>query len=155
MSVSAVLKRYGQQYLDRFGPTMTAQQKKVLRAVMACREDRLGTIRYVCVGCGHEHNVPRSCCNRHCPACQHQAVQAWLQKQRDRLLPCHYFLITFTGGDHEMSVRVKRQVSSRGVQHPEETSFRRAHMSLIGRGRLQRFGRTAHDRRGALARMTH
>ena len=29
MSVSAVLKRYGQQYLDRFGPTMTAQQKKV------------------------------------------------------------------------------------------------------------------------------
>ena len=45
MSVSAVLKRYGQQYLDRFSPTLTAQQKKVLRAVMACREDRLGTIR--------------------------------------------------------------------------------------------------------------
>ncbi len=96
MSVSAVLKRYGQRYLDRFGPTMTAQQKKVLRAVMACREDGLGTIRYTCVGCGHEHTVPRSCCNRHCPACKHEAVQAWLQKQRDRLLPCHYFLITFT-----------------------------------------------------------
>ena len=63
-------------------------------------------------------------------------------------------LILSTGGDHEVSVRVKRQVSSRGVQHPEETSFRRAHMSLIGRGRLQRFGRTAHDRRVALARMT-
>ena len=111
MSVSAVLKRYGQQYLDRFGPTMTAQQKKVLRAVMACREDALGTIRYACVACGHEHNVPRSCCNRHCPACQHQAVQAWLQKQRDRLLPCHYFLITFT---------VPQEVRAALMRHPRE-----------------------------------
>ena len=109
MSVSAVLKRYGQQYLDRFGPTMTAQQKKVLRAVMACREDALGTIRYACVSCGHEHTVPRSCCNRHCPACQHQAVQAWLQKQRDRLLPCHYFLITFT---------VPQEVRAALLRHP-------------------------------------
>jgi hypothetical protein len=111
MSVSAVLKRYGQQYLDRFGPTMTAQQKKVLRAVMACREDGLGTIRYACLGCGHEHNLPRSCCNRHCPACQHQAVQAWLQKQRDRLLPCHYFLITFT---------VPKEVRVALLRHPRE-----------------------------------
>ena len=111
MSVSAVLKRYGQQYLDRFGPTMTAQQKKVLRAVMACREDALGTIRYACVACGHEHNVPRSCCNRHCPACQHQAVQVWLQKQRDRLLPCHYFLITFT---------VPQEVRAALMRHPRE-----------------------------------
>ena len=38
MSVSAVLKRYGQQYLDRFGPTMTAQQKKVLRADEKARD---------------------------------------------------------------------------------------------------------------------
>jgi len=111
VSVSTVLKRYGQQYLDRFGATMTAQQKKVLRAVMACREDRLGTIRYACVGCGHEHTVPRSCCNRHCPACQHEAVQAWLQKQRDRLLPCHYFLITFT---------VPQEVRAALMRHPRE-----------------------------------
>jgi len=109
MSVSAVLKRYGQQYLDRFSPTITAQQKKVLRAVMACREDRLGTIRYACVGCGHEHTVPRSCCNRHCPACQHEATQAWLAKQSDRLLPCHYFLITFT---------VPQEVRQAMLRHP-------------------------------------
>ena len=94
--VSNVLKRYGQQYLDAHGTRMTAQQKKVLRAVMACREDRLGTIRYRCACCGQSVTVPRSCCNRHCPACQYQQQQAWLAKQRERLLPCHYFLITFT-----------------------------------------------------------
>ncbi len=96
VSVSDVLKRYGQQYLDRFGTTMPAQQKKVLRAVMACRTAALGTIRYACTSCDHHHTVPRSCCNRHCPACQHAAAQSWLQKQLDRLLPCSYFLITFT-----------------------------------------------------------
>lgn len=118
MSVSDVLKRYGQQYLDRFGTTMTAQQKKVLRAVMACREDRLGTIRYACLSCNHEHTVPRSCCNRHCPACQHEATQAWLAKQRDRLLPCHYFLITFT---------VPKEVRAAMLRYPRE-----AYSALMG-----------------------
>ena len=95
-SVSKLLKQYGPQYLDRFGRTMTAQQKKVLYAVIACRTERLGTIRYACPACGSDHSVPRSCCNRHCPACQHDVAQAWLRKQLDRLLPCSYFLITFT-----------------------------------------------------------
>jgi len=55
--VSQILKRYGQQYLDRYGQNMTAQQKKVLRAVMACRSQALGTIRYACTACGLEHSV--------------------------------------------------------------------------------------------------
>ena len=37
-----------------------------------------------------------SCGNRHCPNCQHEKTQAWLQKQSDRLLPIHHFLVTFT-----------------------------------------------------------
>ena len=112
--VSNVLKRYGEQYLRRFGKRMTAQQKKVLRAVMACREERLGTIRYRCVCCGHDETVPRSCCNRHCPACQWQKQQAWLARQRDRLLPCHYFLITFTlpAVMRELALRHPREVYS-------------------------------------------
>lgn len=95
-SVSRVFKRYGNAYLKTFGHRMTAQQKKVLRAVMACREDSLGTIAYACTGCGHRHTVPRSCCNRHCPGCQQQVVQTWLKKQQDKQLPCNYFMITFT-----------------------------------------------------------
>ena len=45
-SVSSVLRRYGGQYLERYGHKTTAQQKKVLRARMACRTEKLGTIRY-------------------------------------------------------------------------------------------------------------
>ncbi|MFT5523402.1 MAG: hypothetical protein ACI9HK_001348, partial [Pirellulaceae bacterium] len=96
LGVSNVLKRYGSQYIQRYGHNMTTQHKKVLRAVMACREQQLGTIRYQCAGCGHDQTVPRSCCNRHCPACQWQEQQAWLARQQARRLPCHYFMITFT-----------------------------------------------------------
>ena len=95
-SVSSVLKKYADAYIERHGTTMTSQQKKVLRAVAACREDSLGTIRYRCVNCGGEQTVPRSCCNRHCPVCQWDTQQQWLAQQTRLLLPCHYFLITFT-----------------------------------------------------------
>ena len=71
-SVSHVLKRYGSHYIEQYGHTMTAQQKKVLRAVMACRTESLGTIRYCCVSCGATQTVPRLCCNRHCPTCQYE-----------------------------------------------------------------------------------
>lgn len=95
-SVSQVLKRYANAYLQKYRTRTTAEQKKVLRAVAACRETTLGTIRYRCVSCGSEKNVPRSCCNRHCPACQWQTQQKWLARQQRLLLPCSYFLITFT-----------------------------------------------------------
>ena len=38
----------------------------------------------------------RSCGNRHCPTCQQDKTKAWLETQTDRLLPCPYFLLTFT-----------------------------------------------------------
>src|SRR5262249_54238355 len=37
-----------------------------------------------------------SCGNRHCPKCHGQRTHRWLQHQRDRLLPCPYYLLTFT-----------------------------------------------------------
>ncbi len=79
---------------------MTAQQKKVLRAAMACRTEPLGTIRYRCVGCGHDETVPRSCCNRHCPACQHERVGAWLATQTELIR--RWLLHVFPSGLHRV-----------------------------------------------------
>src|SRR5262245_25721462 len=95
-SVADVLRRYGGEYLERFGATMPAEHKKVLRAITACRTGALGTVLYACESCGRSHTVGRSCGNRHCPTCQQDKTQAWLEKQIARLLPCPYFLITFT-----------------------------------------------------------
>ena len=42
------------------------------------------------------HIVNQSCGNRHCPMCQYQKSQKWLQKQSERMLDGHYFMLTFT-----------------------------------------------------------
>jgi hypothetical protein len=95
-TVADALRRYGEQYLERFDATMPEEHKKVLRAIRACRTGELGMVLYACQSCGTLHLVGRSCGNRHCPTCQHEKTQAWLEKQTDRLLPCPYFLVTFT-----------------------------------------------------------
>src|SRR5271157_593094 len=95
-TIADVLRRYGGQYLERFGATMPGEHKKVLHAITACRTGELGTVLYVCQSCGEIHAIGRSCGNRHCPTCQHGKTKAWLEKQTDRLLPCPYFLVTFT-----------------------------------------------------------
>ena len=95
-TVTDVVRRYGQHYLERFGTTMPGEHKKVLHAISACRTGELGMVLYACQSCGTVHMVGRSCGNRHCPTCQHDKTQAWLEKQTDRLLPCPYFLVTFT-----------------------------------------------------------
>ena len=41
-TVADVLRRYGEQYLERFGATMPGEHKKVLRAISACRTGELG-----------------------------------------------------------------------------------------------------------------
>jgi hypothetical protein len=94
-TVADVLRRYGGEYLDQFGATMPGEHKKVLRAITACRTGALGTVLYACESCGRTHAVGRSCGNRHCPTCQQDKTRPG-SKQTDRLLPCPYFLLTFT-----------------------------------------------------------
>ena len=95
-TVADVLRRYGPAYLERFGAKMPAEHKKVLDAIAACQTGQLGIVIYECPSCGTTHAMGRSCGNRHCPTCQQNKAKAWLENQIDRLLPCPYFLLTFT-----------------------------------------------------------
>ena len=95
-TVADVMRRHGTAYLERFHTAMPAEHKKVLQTIMACRTGQLGTVLYRCTSCGRQHVMGRSCGNRHCPTCQQDKTRAWLETQTDRLLPCPYFLLTFT-----------------------------------------------------------
>jgi hypothetical protein len=95
-TVADVVRQYGPAYLERYGATMPAEHQKVLQAIMACRTGELGTVLSVCQSCGKTHALGRSCGNRHCPSCQQDKTKAWLETQTARLLPCPYFLLTFT-----------------------------------------------------------
>jgi hypothetical protein len=74
-------------------------QRKVLRAISACRTPVLGGRVDVCVDCGHERPVFHSCRNRHCPACQSLVQARWVERRMARLLPTDYFHVVFTVPD--------------------------------------------------------
>jgi len=69
---------------------------KTLRAILACRTPVLGGHHYRCTQCGHEHFVPHSCRNRHCPSCQGSNGADWMARQTELLLPIPYFHLVFT-----------------------------------------------------------
>ena len=68
----------------------------MISLITRCRTGALGGVHYQCDGCGREHWVGRSCGNRHCATCGHEKTQVWIEKQRERLMPVHHFLVTFT-----------------------------------------------------------
>ena len=95
-TVGDCLRQHGPSFLKSAGRSTPLHVKNVLSAVARCRTGRLGHVIYACSACGREYWVGRSCGNRHCPTCQHERTQQWLQKQTDRLLPVHHFLVTCT-----------------------------------------------------------
>lgn len=83
-------------YRQRYGPKLLPSHHQALTAIKRCRTSALGGHLYQCDTCNTQHYQYHSCRNRHCPQCQHNVGQAWLEKQQHRLLNSHYFMLTFT-----------------------------------------------------------
>src|SRR5262249_12843922 len=142
-SVAEVVRRYGPEYLERFGAVMPAAHKKVLRDITACRTGELGMVVYRCADCGTTHAMGRSCGDRHCPSCQRDKAEAWLEKQTDRLLPCPYFLVTFTLPAELRDVaRAHQRVVYAALFEASSEALRRlaADPKFVGTDRLGFFG---------------
>jgi len=65
-------------------------------SVESCRTERLGGQVFGCSNCQEFQYSYHSCRNRHCPKCQQEQTQHWLQVQQELLLPVPYFFLTFT-----------------------------------------------------------
>jgi len=61
-----------------------------------CRTEALGGQLYACQPCGSDHYSDHSCKNRHCPTCQNDQAEAWLDHHKSLLLPVPHFMVTFT-----------------------------------------------------------
>jgi len=83
-------------YLDSFGAAMPAQQRKALLAIENCRTERMGKNVFTCSCCGRTEIFQRSCANRHCPTCQSDKGVQWFEVHQKNMLPCSYFMLTFT-----------------------------------------------------------
>ena len=89
-------RTYGPAYRAKFRGKMPPQHLRAMRAIERCRTPALGGHVYTCPDCGETLYRYHSCRNRHCPKCQHENAQRWLELQYELQLPVSYFLLTFT-----------------------------------------------------------
>lgn len=71
-------------------------QLRALHAVRRCRSAALGAHVDGCTSCGHLRISYNSCRNRHCPKCQGNQREKWIQAREQELLPVPYFHVVFT-----------------------------------------------------------
>lgn len=71
-------------------------QLRTLDAVRRCRSAALGAHVDGCTSCGHLRISYNSCRNRHCPKCQGNEREKWIQAREAELLPVPYFHVVFT-----------------------------------------------------------
>jgi hypothetical protein len=75
---------------------MPANHLKAMFDIERCRTEAMGGQVYYCEHCDERHYSYRSCQNRHCPKCQNERANQWLEQQQELLLPVDHFMVTFT-----------------------------------------------------------
>jgi len=96
LELADIFRQYGPAYRQKYANKLLPSQRQAMRAIERCRTEALGGQVYRCADCEQMQYSYHSCRNRHCPKCQNENAQRWLEKQRDLLLPVPYFLLTFT-----------------------------------------------------------
>ena len=96
LEVADIVRLHGDEFRTQFGSQLTGIQKKALRDIRNCRTPFFGGHVHQCGHCAQKVYSYHSCRNRSCPKCHQDQTEHWIARQRQRLLPCSYYLVTFT-----------------------------------------------------------
>jgi hypothetical protein len=96
LEVADLIRDAGPAFLTHAWQWFTWLHLKVLRAILNCRTATLGGHVDACSRCGHQAISYNSCRNRHCPRCQTQARERWVEARCRDLLPTAYAHVVFT-----------------------------------------------------------
>ena len=96
LELADIFRLHGPAYREAYRGMINSMQRRVMRAIEACRTAVLGGHVEKCDRCGHRRIHYNSCGNRHCNKCQSLARARWLEKHRALLLPVPYFHVVFT-----------------------------------------------------------
>jgi len=96
LEVAEVVRQHGAAFLARYGPTLSGEQQRALRAIAVCRTAALGGHITQCDHCGHEVQAYNSCRHRSCPKCHGAAQAAWLAAREGEVLDTSYAHVIFT-----------------------------------------------------------
>jgi len=107
VEVADIFRRYGSEYLQKFGQRMPHSHRRAFKDILRCRTPALGGHVFECDNCGRQQYAYHSCRNRSCPKCHKSDIQAWLQAREKELLPVPYYHVIFTL-PHELRAFARR-----------------------------------------------
>jgi hypothetical protein len=96
LEVADLIRAAGRSFLDRNRSWLNRLHLKVLTAIERCRTAALGGHLDQCTRCGYRTISFNSCRNRHCPRCQANARDRWIEARSRELLPTPYVHVVFT-----------------------------------------------------------
>jgi Putative transposase/Transposase zinc-binding domain len=96
VEIADIFRIHGPDYREKYGERMLPSHLKAREDIERCRTAALGGQLYSCEHCGESHYSYHSCKTRHCPKCQNDQAEAWLENQKRLLLPVTHFMVTFT-----------------------------------------------------------
>jgi len=96
LELADIVRNAGRRLIDQNPAWLTWLHLKVLVAIEQCRTAALGGHVDECSRCGHRAISYNSCRNRHCPKCQSNARDRWLNARRCELLAVSYAHVVFT-----------------------------------------------------------
>src|ERR1022692_3668169 len=114
LEVADLIRAAGTAFFEHSRKWFTWLHLKVLTAIVCCRTSALGGHIDECSNCGHRAISFNSCRNRHCPKCQSNARDRWLEARGRELLPTPYVHVVFTlpGQLAALALQNKREVYS-------------------------------------------
>jgi hypothetical protein len=96
LELADIFRAAGPAYAQAHAGRMLPSHRRAMEEIVSCRTPALGGSLYRCDDCGALEYRYHSCRNRHCPKCQEDRAQHWLERVQARLLPCDHYLLTFT-----------------------------------------------------------
>ena len=96
MELAGLLSDYKLDFELKYENLILPSQRQAMNSILGCRKPECGEMLVQCTHCGKLELKPHSCGHRSCPKCQNHEATEWLERQRQKLLPVPYFLVTFT-----------------------------------------------------------
>lgn len=94
--LAQLMRDHQDEFIQRYANIMEPRHYHALRSIIDCHTPACGEVQYDCHDCSQHQHFCHACGNRSCPACQHQTNNDWLDRQRQKLLPVDYYMVTFT-----------------------------------------------------------
>ena len=96
MELANLIEQYLPALQDNYAARLLPGHLRAIGAIRRCRTPSGGQLWLHCPECSTQQRYPRSCGHRSCPQCQNHEANTWLDRQRAKLLPVEYFMVTFT-----------------------------------------------------------